>query len=281
MTAAAVFGGDMLGVDVSTDMCAFLRPEDLQDLGAAKIADPQGFARCAIEVAAPAGPSTIYAGRFFDVAAKPVKGPPKTLAGGLKEYGGGSARNCASQVVFPDNVGLRVYATGPADPCPLVRRAIDAMIGRFDDGTAPPRPVPANSLERLDACSLLPADVSKAVPGASPGREPQLDRHICSSGPSFRAYGVLALVVGYPPAAGGASVGEVIAGRQTVVATRPRADGGKFYCEARTSVRPLDNKDLPGAMEYAVAEVGWFTEPEDCSAAKALAGMLWPALPPV
>jgi hypothetical protein len=281
MTAAAVFGGDMLGVDVTTDMCEFLRPDDLNDLGTSRVADPHGFARCAIEIAAPAGPNTVYAGRFFDVAAKPVKGAPKALAGGLKEYGGGSAGGCASQVVFPDNVGLRVWAAGSAaDLCPLVRRAIDAMAGRFDDGTVQPRPVAAGSLARLDACALLPADVSKVVPGAKPGREAQLDRHVCSSAPSNKAYGVLALVAGYAPLADGASVSEVVNGRQTIVATRARDEGGKFFCEASTSVRPLENKDLPGMAEYAVAEVVTFTAPKDCSAAKALAEVLWPTLPP-
>lgn len=280
MTAAAVFGGDMLGVEVTTDLCEFLRPADLEALGTARVADPQGFARCAIEIAAPAGPSTVYAGRFFDSVAKPVKGEPKALAGGLKEFGGGTAGGCATQLVFPDNVGLRVWATGPgADLCPLVRSAIDAMVGRFADGTATPRPVPAGSLARLDACALLPADVSKAVPGARPGREAQLDRHVCSSAPSNKAYGVLALAVGYAPVADGRSVSEVVGGRPTVVSTRARAEGGKFFCEASTSVRPVENKDLPGVAEFAVAEVVTFTEPKDCSAAKALAEVLWPTLP--
>lgn len=107
-----------------------------------------------------------------------------------------------------------------------------------------------------------------------------MDRHVCSSAPSNKAYGVLALAVGYAPAADGRSVSEVVGGRPTIVSTRARADGGKFYCEASTSVRPVENKDLPGAAEFAVAEVVTFTAPKDCSAVMALAEVLWPTLPP-
>jgi hypothetical protein len=280
MTAAAVFGGDMLGVDVTSDMCEFLRPDDLKDLGTPKLDDPKGFDRCAIRITGGASPGTVYAGRFFDVKAKPVKGAPKALAGGLKEYGDGSAGGCASQIVFPDNVGIRVWAAAPAaSSCPLVRRAIDAMVARFDDGTAQPQPVAAGSLARLDACVVLPANLSKVVPGAKAGREAQLDRHVCSSAPSNKAYGVLAFVAGYAPVADSASVSEVIYGRQTVIAKRARDEGGRFFCQASTSVRPLTNKDLPGMAEFAVAEVVTFTEPKDCATAKALAEVLWPLLP--
>ncbi|WP_436501166.1 hypothetical protein [Actinokineospora sp. HUAS TT18] len=280
MTAAAVFGGDMLGVDVETDLCGFLRPEDLKGADTARVGDPRGFGTCAIEVSRRAGAVKIKVGRFFDVAAHPVEGEPKALPGGLKEYGGGPAPDCASQVVFPDKVGLRVWGEGDAaDLCHLVRVAIDAMVARFDDGTVAPRPVAPDSLSRYDACEFLPKDLTRVVPGVWAGQEARSDRHSCSTGRSDKAWAYVAFKAGYAPVADGRSESEVLAGRPTVVLQRPGHEGDAFYCQASTSIRAREDKELPGAAEYVLAEVGYRVEPKDCSAAKALAEVLWPKLP--
>ncbi|WP_436501932.1 hypothetical protein [Actinokineospora sp. HUAS TT18] len=276
VTAEAAFG-DLTSVDV----CEFLRPEDLIELGQTRIGVPAAFDACVIEVAAPDNArASIRAGDFFDVRAEPSRAPSRTLAGGVRIYDGAGG-SCRTDILFPDNVGLSVQASmsGPptTDLCPLVRKAVDAMGTRFAAGIVSTRKVSSDSLARLDACAVLPAD----LPGFDPTRQTLRARHWCASptGDATTPYVSLTMALGYPPAADPTATTKPIDGRPTVLQRSPAGKTGSLHqCTVSTAHHPIAVKDLPGATEYAILEV-WLPTDDRCATAEAIAAQVWPKLP--
>ncbi|CRK58999.1 hypothetical protein [Alloactinosynnema sp. L-07] len=276
ITAAAAFG-DLTEVD----LCEFLRPTDLLELGETRVGTPAAFDVCAIEVVEPDNTrATVYAGHFFEVQAQPTRTPTSTVPGGVRVYAGAGG-DCRTDILFPDNVGLSVWAEMDtqftADMCPLVTRAVEGVTGRLTGGIVSTRKITPNSLARADACAAFPAD----LPGFDPTRQFLHTKHWCSTprGDGKNPYASLTLAVGYAPVAEMTTVAETIDGRATVIKKFPgQQDDGAFYCFASTAHQPIEIKDLPGASEYAMVEV-WLPADDRCAKAKEIATQVWPKLP--
>ncbi|HVK24839.1 MAG TPA: hypothetical protein VM677_26070 [Actinokineospora sp.] len=276
VTAEAAFG-DLVAVD----LCEFLKPEDLREFGETRIGSPGGFDSCVVEVALPDNTrARVYAGSFFDVLDEPSRAPSRTLAGGVRIYDGAGGE-CRTDIFFPDDVGLAVWAVMPTPPtidlCPLVHRAVEAMGNRFPTGIVSTRNIASNSLAKVDACAALPADLA----GFDPTRESGRAKHSCGSpsGDATTPHVSLTLAAGYAPVADLRTDTATIDGRPTIIHKFPLVTNeGLKYCAASAAHIPIEINDLPGATEYAVVEV-WLATDDKCATAKAIAEQVWPKLP--
>jgi hypothetical protein len=284
MTAEAVFG-DLLFVE----LCDFLEPEDLKSFGKAEYVVGAAFDACGIDITRADGSVLEVTVGDLDFGLGSSDPESTDLAGGLRSVPlDKRPGSCVVSVEFPDDVSMSVDVYGPDatdDVCPVVHKAIEAMVGRFPEGIVSTREIPSNSLARVDACAVLPESAAADVPGIrKTGEHEVLTKHVCEIGSSSDSapYLSLQMLVGYPPPSDEYAT-ETIAGRKTLVyQAKDEPENGLVTCSVITDHQRIDTRGLVGTRELAVVSV-WVKEADaqrGCPQGKAIAAKVWPKLPP-
>jgi hypothetical protein len=266
--------------------CSLTDPSVFDTFGSATFGELEStLDYCTVLVRTAAGATvSVNVGLFEELAAAPELASQRVrdVEGGMwvgQRPGGTSF--CTQVLVFPDGLTVEVYAyenEGEADMCSIVEAGMDHLIEVVLAGNVAHRSPAPNSLVGLDPCALVGDDDIAAVPGFA-GMRRSVDypgKHKCRW-----ALGSLGVVVAFgarqKPSADRALP---VAGRPTV--TIPVELPERSYCTVETGHIPFT--EVAGvADQVELASVFVNMPPEQsaaaCTAAHAVAEVLWPKLP--
>jgi len=286
LTASSVFD------DFTTvDPCSLTSPSVFDSFGAADFSTPESLDYCAISVKPTAGGEAVLSvGAFGELAAQPeLEGKRvKDVDGGLwVGQQDDTPSFCSQQLVFPDGVTLQVQGSvydGDVDTCPMVEAGMDQVISAVLDGDVSHRSPERDSLVLIDPCTLVDDEAVAAIPGLTGVRQPSdyPGKHTCFWKVGADVTVRLQFGAGVQPAAvGEGATEEQVAGRATVTTPYPEVGEGS-YCAVETAHLPFTA--VPGADDaFELASV-YVRMPKGqvaagCTAARAVAELVWPKLP--
>jgi hypothetical protein len=286
LTAEAVFE------DLTTVApCSLTDPETFAAYGTPEFATPESFDYCAIRVNTAGNADVlIYVGAFGELSAQPdlegkrVKDVDEGLWVGQQDE---NPAFCSQLLVFPDGVTMQVSGSvydGSADTCPMVEAGMDHAIDVVLDGDVEHRDPEEDSLITVDPCSLVDDDDIAAIPGLEGANRPDEypGKHTCfwEQSPDSPVTVRLEFGAGVKPAVYGDATKGQVAGRETV--TSKYADIGEHdYCAVETGHVPFSEVDGEDVVEVASVYVRMPTGQigKACTAATAVAELVWPELP--
>jgi hypothetical protein len=287
LTASEVFD------DLTTiDPCSLTSPSVFSSFGDADFATPESLDYCAISVKPSSGNEAVIAvGAFGELEAQ-----PELQGKRVKEVDGGlwvgqqddTPSFCSQQLVFPDGVTVQVQGSlyvGDVDACPMVEAGMDQLIKAVQDGDVDHRSPERDSLVLIDPCSLVDDDAVGAIPGLTGARQPNdyPGEHTCFWEVSTDVTVRLQFGTGLKPTATGEGANEdPVAGRPTATNPYPNV-GSRAFCAVETAHIPFTEVSEVDEDVFELASV-FVRMPAGqvaagCTAARAVAELVWPKLP--
>lgn len=288
LTASSVFD------DLTTvDPCSLTSPAVFKSFGEVDFGIPESLDYCAISVKpATGGEAVISVGAFGELEAQ-----PELQGKRVKEVEGGlwvgqqddSPSFCSQQLVFADGVTMQVQGSvyeGDTNTCPMVEAGIAEVIAVVLDGDVSHRSPERDSLVLIDPCTLVDDKAVAAVPGLTGASQPNdyPGKHTCFWRVGADVTVRLQFEAGPKPSAvAEGATEEQVAGRASVTTQYPEVGDGS-YCAVETAHLPFT--ELAGmddvfelASVYVRMPAGQVAA--GCTAARAVAEMVWPKLPTV
>ncbi|GAB1509832.1 DUF3558 domain-containing protein [Actinophytocola sp. KF-1] len=273
--------------------CSLTDPEAFAEYGTPEFATPESFDYCAIRINTDGEADVVISvGAFGVLSAQPelegkrVKDVDEGLWVGQQDD---SPSFCSQLLVFPDGVTMQVSGSvydGSADTCPMVETGMDYAIDVILDRDVEHRDPQNDSLITVDPCSLVDDDDVAAVPGLEGANRPDEypGRHTCfwEQSPDSPVTVRVAFGAGPEPEVYGDGTEGLVAGRQTVTNKYTQV-GAHDYCAVETGHLPFTEIESEDVVEVASVFVRMPTGQvaEACTAATAVAELVWPELPDV
>jgi hypothetical protein len=281
LTAESVFG------DFTTVApCSLTDPSTFDAFGTARFGEPEStldYCTVLVQTAADAAVS-VNVGLFEELATTPelanqrVRDVERGMWVGQRPTG---TSFCTQVLVFPEGVTVEVHAyetQGEADTCSIAGAGMDHVIEVVLDGKVAHRSPAPNSLVVLDPCALVSDGDVTAVPGLAGMRKPDNypGKHKCRWTQGDLVV-VVAFGAGSKPAADRALP---LAGRPTV--TSPVEVSERSFCTVETGHIPFT--EVAGVADQVELASVFVNMPPGqsaaaCTAAHAVAEVLWPKLP--
>lgn len=194
--------------------------------------------------------------------------------------------SCLRDIVFADGIALEVRAwpydaATASQMCGIADTVADLVLGDVMAGKAASLELPENSIGGLDPCELVTSEMVAAIPGMTPGVQPdqQTSRHSCwweTDGPVTLS---VHFEIGRLPSG---DSGSTVQDRYTSV-FRFRDTETASLCSVDGEHVPFKHDSVSGLVErvgiYVYQAPGQVEQA--CGAASALADKLWPKLPPL
>lgn len=200
---------------------------------------------------------------------------------------------CDAYVTFPDSLDLRVSASpssadSHANVCASAVAMAENAGNRIEAGAVRHRTYPRGSVGPVDPCSLISVD-KLATAGITDTRTHTYpEGHQCFWAPDSDLSlptAQLDFEVGHEPAVLDPSIDSLatIAGRPSVISLYHEPDSDSV-CWAVTGMNPYTDEDTSaaeGLVELAevAVDAAQGSKVNACTAAKAVAAMIWPKLP--
>lgn len=279
----------------SIDPCSLTDLDTFEEFGEVEFATPESLDYCAIGVdATGGGHAVISVGSFGELAALPeLDGKHvKDLDGGL--WIGQQDEDpafCAQLLVFPDGVTQQVAGSvyeGDVNTCPMVEAGMAKLVEVVQDKGVEHRDPEKDSLLSIDPCDLVEDDEVAAIAGLTGAKQKSEypGKHMCYwEVPDAVSRVSVRVTFGAGPepkaTADGANTNPV-AGRPSATNPYPTVGDGSF-CAVETAHLPFTEVDGHEDDTFELASV-FVRMPAGqvaagCTAALAVANIVWPELP--
>lgn len=267
--------------------CSLTDPSVFDAFGSARFGEPEStldYCTVLVQTAADAAAS-VNVGLFEELATTPelagqrVRDVERGMWVGQRPPGGSF---CTQVLVFSDGVTVEAHAyeaQGEADTCAIAEAGMDHVIEVILDGKVAHRSPAPNSLVVRDPCALVNDGDVTAVPGLEGMHRPDNypGKHRCRWTQGEHGVVVVAFGAGQKPSADRALP---LAGRPTV--TSPVELQERSFCTVETGHIPF-TEVAAVADQVELASVFVNMPPGQsvaaCTAAHAVAEVLWPKLP--
>lgn len=188
-SSPAAAATSLIGDQRTVDPCALAQPAALKRYGRTTLSNDYGnFDRCDVLISRPGAADIDVELQFLTPDGKPgrpsqiVPAPGNMKLMRMPQQGG----QCHRTVILPDtylvDVGAKLEGNGdgPANLCPMADAATAPAMAELRKGALPRRNLPASSLGRFNACSLLDTrTLSSAIGEVAPGDQPGFGDWTC------------------------------------------------------------------------------------------------------
>jgi hypothetical protein len=262
--------------------CSLTDPTVFKAFGNASFGEPEStldYCTILIETATNAS-VTVSVGLLEELAASPDLDRKRDVEPGMWiGQRPGDTAVCSQVLVFPDDVTVEVYvyeSAGEADTCSIAEAAMDHLLEVVLNGEVTHREPARNSLVRLDPCTLVTATDIAAIPALAGVVKPfdYPGKHKCRW-----IQGDVGVVVAFGAGPQPATTLPE-AGRPTTIT--PIDLPTRSYCTVETAHIPFT--EVPGVANQVELASVYVHLPagqsaQACTAARTVAGVLWPKLP--